>query len=352
LAAIVRDRFLEPSSATTISDVARRAKVSPATVSRVLNDDPRVGNPYRRRVLEAVEQLGYRPNRLARNMRRQRSGAIGVVVSDIENPHFTEMLRAVEDVAYGGGYRVLVCNTDETAAKQATYLTELMDERVLGVILSASDPGGAEIHQLLDHGIPLVAFDREVADPRADTVIADNVGGARAATELLVEAGHRAITLVGGRREVETGAERLDGYELAMRGAGLVPHHVDGDFRMEGGRSAVAALLADRERPTALVVANNLMTAGALRAIREAGLGIPDDVALVGIDDPFWAELVDPPLTTMAQPVRRMAIDAAELLIERVAGARRAPRRVVHRFELRRRASCGGSRSPTTGRSR
>jgi LacI family transcriptional regulator len=347
----LRHRFPESRSATTISDVARRAKVSPATVSRVLNDDPRVGNPYRRRVLEAVEQLGYRPNRLARNLRRQRSGAIGVVVSDIENPHFTEMLRAVEDVAYGGGYRVLVCNTDETPAKQATYIAELMDERVLGIVLSASDPHGAEIRHLLDHGIPLVAFDREVADARADTVIADNVGGARAATELLVQAGHRAITLVGGRREVETGAERLDGYELAMRAAGLEPHSVDGDFRMEGGQAAVAALLAGPARPSGLVVANNLMTAGALRAIRDAGLRIPDEIALVGIDDPFWAELVDPPLTTMAQPVRRMAIDAAELLLERVAGTHRAPRRIVHRFELRRRASCGGPRSAATGRS-
>lgn len=325
--------------------------MSPATVSRVLNNDVRVGSRYRRRVLDVVEELGYRPNRLARNLRRQRSGAIGVVVSDIENPHFTEMLRAVEDVAYTSGYRVLVCNTDETPAKQSTYLTELMDERVLGVILSPSDPGGAEIHRLIDHDIPLVAFDREVADSRADTVIADNIHGARAATELAIEAGHRAIVFVAGRTEVETGRERLDGYEIAMLAAGLEPHHVDGDFRMEASHSAVAALLAQRHRPTAVVIANNLMTAGALRAIREAGLHVPDDISLVGIDDPFWADLVDPPLTTMAQPVRQMAADAAELLIERVTGVRSAPRRIVHRFELRRRASCSIPPPATTGRS-
>jgi LacI family transcriptional regulator len=347
----LRGRFLTGSTPTTISDVARHAGVSPATVSRVLNDDARVGSSYRRRVVDAVEELGYRPNRLARNLRRQQSGAIGVVVSDIENPHFTEMLRAVEDVAYTSGYRVLVCNTDETPGKQATYLTELMDERVLGVILSPSDPSGAEIQRLIDHNIPLVAFDREVADPRADTVIADNVRGARAATELAIGAGHSAIAFVAGRTEVETGRERLDGYEMAMLAAGLQPHHVDGDFRMEASHSAVAALLAERKRPTAIVVANNLMTAGALRAIRDAGLRIPEDISLIGIDDPFWAELVDPPLTTMAQPVRRMAADAAELLIERVTRVRTAPRRIVHRFELRRRASCGVPRSATTGRS-
>ncbi|MCW2975317.1 MAG: transcriptional regulator, LacI family [Actinomycetia bacterium] len=325
----------------TITDVARRASVSPATVSRVLNGDESVGAGYQRRVRRAVEELGYRPNRLAQNLRRQRSAAIGVVVSDIENPHFSEMVRAVEDQAYGRGYRVLVCNTDESPAKQATYLDTLVEERVLGVILSPSDAHDPQISALLDNGTPVVAFDREVDDRRADAVIADNLEGARTAVEVLVRSGHERITFVSGRRDVETGAKRLDGFEFAMRSHGLEARSVDGEFRTDGGHAAVAGLLASPDRPSALIVGNNLMTLGVLRAIREAGLRAPHDIALVAFDDPPWAEFVDPPLTTLAQPVRRMATEAMELLLERVTGARTEPRRTVHPFELRLRASSG-----------
>lgn len=325
----------------TIAEVARHASVSPATVSRVLNGDARVGDELRRRVLDSVDELGYRPNRLARNLRKRSSETIGVVVPDIENPHFGEMVRAVEDTAYARGYRVLVCNTDETPEKQHGYLLELADERVRGVILSPSDPSDTAIAALVDGGIAVTAFDRQVDDPRVDVVIGDNVAATRAATELLVGAGHSRIALVAGRQDVETGAERREGYELAMHAAGLTPRTVDGRFRVEGGRDAVRELLSGTEPPTALVVANNLMTVGALIGIREAGASVPADVALVGIDDPMWASLIDPPLTAVAQPVRRMAVDAMELLIERVAGTRSEPRRIVHPFELRRRASCG-----------
>lgn len=324
-----------------LREVAAHAKVSPATVSRVLNGDARVGQAYRDRVLAAVEELDYRPNRLARGLRRQRSAAIGVVVADIENPHFSEMVRAVEDVAFSRGHPLLVCNTDENPEKQRVYLNTMLDERVLGVIISPADANSAEVSYLLDAGIPVVAFDREVSDPRVDVVIADNTRAVRAATELLTTAGHREIAFVAGRLDVETGAERLDGYQIAMREAGLTPRVLAGGFRVEEAHAGVAACLESSSRPTALVVSNNLMTAGALGAIRDAGLVMPTDIALVGIDDPLWAPFVQPPLTTMAQPVRRMAVDAVELLLERVSGGRSEPRRVLHRFELRRRESCG-----------
>jgi LacI family transcriptional regulator len=338
---MVGKRFLnEPrAEGLKISDVARRASVSPATVSRVLNGDPRVGEAYRTRVLRAVEELDYRPNVLARNLRRQRTATIGVVVPDIENPHFGEMVRSVEDQAFDAGYRVLVCNTDETSEKQRAYLEALIDERVLGVIISPSDPGDEQISRLLDLRIPVVACDREVADARADAVLADNVKAMRIGSDVLVAAGHRRIAFIGGRTDVETGAERLAGYEMAMRAAELEPLVVDGDFRLERAEVAVAGLLRREPRPTALIVGNNLMTLGALRAIRDAGLRVPADIALVGVDDPPWSALVDPPLTTLAQPVRAMAADAMELLLQRVAGSREHPRRIVHPFELRMRAS-------------
>jgi LacI family transcriptional regulator len=208
-------------------------------------------------------------------------------------------------------------------------------------VLSTSDPAGREISELLDRGIPLVAFDREVADARADAVIAENVGAARSAVELLVGGGHRRIAFVSGRRDFETGAERLDGYQLAMRAHGLVPEVVEGCFRTDTARAAVAQLMAETDRPTALIVGNNLMTLGALAAVRDAGITVPHHLSLVAFDDPSWAALVDPPLTTFAQPARRMATEAMELLLERISGARTEPRRTVHPFVLRKRASCG-----------
>jgi DNA-binding LacI/PurR family transcriptional regulator len=325
--------------ATTLAQVARHALVSPATVSRVLNDDPRVGEDYRARVLSAVAELDYRPNRLARNLRKQRTATIGVVVPDIENPHFSEMVRSAEDTAFDRGYRVLVCNTDERSEKQSAYLEALLDERVAGVMISPSDPRGTQISALLDRRIPVVAFDREVADERADAVLADNVRATRTATQLLLDEGHERIAFVGGRRDVETGAERLAGYEMAMRAAALERVTLDGEFRLEAAQAAIERRLATGEPPTAVVVANNLMTVGVLRALRRAGLHVPQDVSLVGIDDPAWAELIDPPLTAMAQPVGRMAADAMMLLMERVRDGAGEPRRIVHSFELRRRAS-------------
>jgi LacI family transcriptional regulator len=340
---MVGNRFLSESASERlkISDVARHASVSPATVSRVLNGDPRVGDAYRKRVLRSVQELDYRPNVLARNLRRQRTATIGVVVPDIGNPHFGEMLRAIEDQAFDAGYRVLVCNTGENAEKQRAYLEALIDERVLGVIISPADPEGEQITHLLDLGTPVVACDRAVADPRADAVLADNVKALRIGTDLLVGEGHGRIAFVGGRVDVETGAERLAGYEMAMRSAGLEPLTVDGDFRLDRAEEAVTLLLEQEPQPSAMVVANNLMTLGALRAIADAGLKVPAEIALVAVDDPPWSALVDPPLTTLAQPVRAMAADAMELLLQRVTGARESPRRIVHPFELRERASTG-----------
>ncbi|HEU5430389.1 MAG TPA: LacI family DNA-binding transcriptional regulator [Thermomicrobiales bacterium] len=327
---------------TTIKTVAERAGVSPATVSRVLSGAAGVGPDRRDRVLRAVAELGYRPNRLAANLRRQTTQTIGVVVSDIENPHFTQMVRAVEDAAFGRGCRVLLCNTDETPDKQRTYLDMLAGERVQGVILAPSDPAGDEIGRLLDLGIPLVAFDRIVDDGRADAVIVDNAEAGRRAAAHLLALGHRRIGFVGGRPEIQTGGERLAGYERAMAAAGLAPLAADGAFRLDGGRRAAETLL-DGGDVTALIVANNLMTVGALQAIRERGLRVPDELALVAVDDPFWAELTDPPLTTLAQPVRRMAESAVRLLFERIAEARTAPRCLVFDVELRVRRSCGAA---------
>jgi DNA-binding LacI/PurR family transcriptional regulator len=322
-----------------IAEVARHASVSPATVSRVLNGHPQVGEDKRKRVLDAIAELDYRPNPLARSLRKQRSAMIGVIVADIGNAYFGSAIRAVENAAFKEGYRVLVCNTDESATKQEAYLQALEEERVLGVIISPSNPDSLGATSLLDQGIPVVALDRAVSDPRADAVLPDNVNGARTATQLLLDSGHRDIGILAGPLETEIAAERLAGYAVAMRAAGLELQTIEGGFRSEVAHEAVTRLLDQSALPAALLVSNNLMMLGALKAVREAGLRVPDDVAVVGIGDPEWATLIDPPLTMMAVPVSNMALDAMELLLQRVLHSRESPRRIIHPMELRVRAS-------------
>jgi LacI family transcriptional regulator len=330
----------------TIKQVAERAQVSSATVSRVLNGDQRVAPDLRTRVLKAARDLKYRRNSVARNLRRRQSETIGVVVSDIENPHFTQSVRSIEDAAYKQGYRVILCNTDETAEKQSAYLEVLAAEQVIGIILAAASPSDPTITAVLDMGIPIVAFDRSVDDQRADAVIGDNIEAARVATDHLVKkAGRRNVGFISGRLEIQTGVDRLKGYQDAMLDLGLPTVLGHGGFRLGSAQQATRDLLADNPLLDGLVIANNLMTIGALKALRTAGKRIPDDVAVVSIDDPPWAALVDPSMTTLGQPVRQMALRAFELLMDQITTQRTAARVVVFSFELCVRHSCGSVES-------
>jgi DNA-binding LacI/PurR family transcriptional regulator len=322
-----------------IKQVAERAQVSSATVSRVLNHDARVSESARERVLKATAELDYRPNRIARSLRRQATETIGVVVSDIENPHFTRAVRAIEDAAYKRGYRVILCNTDETPEKQRAYLQVLAAEQVVGVIIAPADPTDPTISSLIDMNIPVVAFDRSVDDQRADAVFADNVQVARRATEHLIQSGCQHVGFIAGRREIQTGAERLHGYEDAMNEHGLPLAVGDGEFRLDTAQEATKRLLANTPALDGLVVANNLMAIGALRALRESGKTVPDNIAFVGIDDPPWAGLVDPPMTTFGQPIQEMARLSFEMLLERIEKKRTHARFVIFNFEPHFRAS-------------
>lgn len=333
----------------TIKQVAERARVSSATVSRVLNHDRRVSVANRDRVLQAVAELEYRPNGLARNLRRQKTDTIGVVVSDIENPHFTRAVRAIEDAAYKQGFRVILCNTDETPEKQRAYLEVLAAEQVVGVILVPADPHDSTISALIDMGVPIVAFDRSVDDQRADAVYADNVHAASVATDHLYTLGRRQIGAIAGRMEIQTGAERLLGYQNVMAQHDLPTAIGCGEFRLVSAQRATHQLMADHPNLDGLVVANNLMAIGALNALRDAGKRVPEDVAVVAIDDPPWAGLVGPALTTLGQPIAQMARSAFDLLVDRITKQRTQARFVIFNFELIVRDSCGarqGEREP------
>ena len=329
----------------TLRDVARRAGVSTSTVSHVLNGTRPVSEELRRRVLDAMHELGYEPNAVARSLKVNRSNTIGLIISDISNPFFTAVVRGVEDVAQARGYTVILCNSDEDVAKETTYLKVLRSKRVDGLILAPAGRPHEYLRNLVKADFPLVFLDRDIEGLGVAAVLLDNEGAARQAVRHLVDLGHRRIGMITGRPSISTTTERLAGYLAALREAGLPVDErliVSGGSSIEGGRAAANALLDLDPRPTAIFSANNLMTIGALVAIDARGLSIPEDIALVGFDDFPWSGVLRPRLTTVAQPTYELGRMAAEVLLRRLAGSRsEPPERVVLPGKLTVRESCG-----------
>ncbi|MEJ5943966.1 LacI family DNA-binding transcriptional regulator [Pseudokineococcus basanitobsidens] len=314
---------------TKLSDVARMAGVSPATASRALNGVSTVDPALARRVLEAATSLDYRPNGVARNLRRRRTDVWALLIADVSNPFFTAVARGVEDIAQANGYSVLLCNTDEDAAKEAQYLAVAELEQVAGVLLSPSAPGcGAA--RLVRSGIPVVSVDRPSPDA-VDAVLVDSRGAAGAAARHLLEEGWGRVACVTGPEGVATAEERLRGYRDAVGAPSADGSLVRrAPFTVEGGRSAAASLLDSDEPPDALLVANSLMALGVLRALADHGLRMGADVGLVAFDDAPWSTLVEPAVTVVAQPAYELGTRAAQLLLERVRGeATDVPARTV-----------------------
>ena len=326
---------------TTIRDVAATAGVSPATVSRVLNGKQDVGAELRSRVLAVVSELGYRPNGPARSLRTRAAMVLGLVISDITNSFFTAVVRGVEDRAQQAGYSVVLANADEDLAKEAGYLDIAAAEHMAGVLLSPASSRSTRIDVLREQGIPAVAIDRRL-NAAVDSVTVNNHRAAREATEHLIGQGCRRVGFVAGPVQTTTGASRLAGYRAALRAAGHEPDPAliaYADFRTEGGYAATRRLLSGRKRPDGLFISNNLMTIGGLQAIAEAGLAVPEDIAVVGFDDASWATALRPPLTVVTQPTYEIGSTAVDLLLRRIAGEEFPPRNVVLRARLVKRAS-------------
>ncbi len=305
----------------TSHDVAKKAGVSVATVSRVLNSSPLVTEAARRKVLRAVKELNYQPNRAAQRLRAGRSRVIGLIISDIQNPFFTSVVRGIEDVAYQHGYSLVLCNSDEDPEKEKLYINVMRSEDVAGVILASASEANPQVDDLIAHNIPIVAIDRQIDDRQIDSVLATNIEGARAAVAHLIELGHRCIGYIGLPLTRTPGKERYEGYQRALSDHRL-PVSSDyvrlADAKQPGGYASTRDLLKQQPCVTALFVANNLMTLGALDAIRERGLKIPDDISIIGFDDMPWANLLQPPLTAIAQPTYELGQRAAELLLGRL----------------------------------
>jgi len=311
-----------------IADVARLAGVCTATVSRVLNGRATVRPATRERVLAAAAQLEYRPHPGARGLRSRRLAMIGVIVADIANPFFGTILRGIESVVAPHGYPVMVCNTDESPERERFYVKAMLAERVAGVIFAPSSEDPAAVRPLLEAGIPTVCVDRAPAGEAVDCVLLDNALGMQMAVDHLLGQGYRRIGLVTGPLSTTTGRERLAGFQRALARAGL-PEESD-LVRETGGYRRTAELLDQQRPPEALIVANGMMTLGAMAAVHERELAIPGDLALLGFDDAPWLRFVAPPLTVVEQPVRAFGERAADLLLAAMQGGQgRAPRRVV-----------------------
>lgn len=308
----------------TIRDVAAVAGVSPATVSRVLNGDARVAPSLVEKVRRAADKLGYRPNRQARSLRTRATTVLGLIISDIQNPFFTAIVRGVEDAASARGFSVVLANADEDLDKEQRYLEVAAAEQMAGVVLSPATGTRTRIDVLTQRHIPVVTIDRKIRTAAVDSVTINNREAAAAVVTHLIEQGCRRIGMITGRKDASTTEERLAGYRDALRLAGL-PFDAGlcqpGEFRVEGGRAAATRLMSGTPRPDALFVANNLMTVGTLTALDELGLGYPDDVALAGFDDISWAGF-GPPLTLVEQPTYEIGRTATELLLRRIAGER------------------------------
>lgn len=306
---------------TTIQDVARAAGVSTATVSRVLNGNAEVNLEMAARVTATVQQLGYRPNGVARNLRRRTASVWGLIISDVESSYFTTLVRGVEDLARANGFSVVVCNSQDDPEQEARYIEVALAEQMAGVILSPAR-STSDISELIARGIPVVTIDRRLDDQIAAAVVVDNAAAAHNATLHLLDNGYRRVACVTGPQHVSTAVERLAGYRDALRARGIpreaALEQIE-NYREDGGYRAVERLMTSARPPDAFLLANGLLTVGALRALHAGGYSIPAEVGVVGFDDTPWAQVTLPPLTTVAQPTDALGRAAAEFLLAKGA---------------------------------
>ncbi|MBN1314498.1 MAG: LacI family DNA-binding transcriptional regulator [Anaerolineales bacterium] len=326
-----------------ISDVARRANVSVATVSRVLTKKTPVSEELSERVMQAVKELGYQPSRVAQSLRKKTSSILGLIISDIQNPFFTSLVRAVEDAAYQYNYGIFLCNSDEDIEKESFYIDLLIAEQVSGVVISPSQERNNPSKKLLDAGIPVVSVDRRMLDLEVDTVVIDNVESSRALVNHLIEDGHRQIGAILGSDNITTGRERRLGYSAALKDHGILPveeYVLTGQPKKEFGFDCTNRLIDLENPPTAIFAGNNLIAMGALMAIQSRGMVIPDEIALVAFDDLDWTALVRPAITVVKQPTYRLGASATDLLLRRIEDEDRPIAEVVLKPPLCIRQSC------------
>lgn len=317
----------------TIKEVAKKVGVNPSTVSRVLNGDLHLSirEETRNRILEAIKEMGYSPNPIARSLRMKTSNTIGMLIPDITNPFFPEVIKGAETAASERELSLILCNTDESSAKEKNLIKFLIDRRVDGLLLFSSRLEDETISKVEKSGIPFVLVNRGSRSNTGAYVVVDNSLGAKLAINHLIDLGHKKIAHISGFLYTETGLERLEGYRKSLNASGLPfisEYMVEAGFAEQQGYTAMLKLLSLEDRPTAVFVANDLMAMGAMTAIMEKGLSVPEDISVIGFDDIWIAGRITPSLTTVKIPLNEMGylslqiiaakIDQREILNDRI----------------------------------
>jgi len=306
---------------STIKDVASLAKVSTTTVSHVINNTRVVSSELRDRVQQAMQRLDYHPNALARSLRSGSTKTIGLIIPDISNLFFAETSRYIEDYGNAEGFSVILCNTDDKLEKESSYIEVLIEKKVDGIIFISAGDSTKNLKRLRSLRVPVVVADRDVKDFPVDVILVNNLAGGFMATNYLIQLGHKEIAHIAGPSTITPSAQRTEGYLSAMQQHGLQvkPKFVfEGDFRIESGERAMQALLTQPSLPTAIFVSNDMMAFGAIRALYDRDIKIPEDISIIGFDDTLLTKSFIPPLTTIAQPIRQLAELIVKTLVKRI----------------------------------
>ncbi len=328
----------------TMRQIAERAQVSIGTVSHVVNSTARVRPKLRLRVLEAIRALGFQPSAIAQGLRLNRTKTLGMIIPDITNPFFPSVVRGAEDVAFRHSYRLILCNTDNDPAKEASYLAELRSFRAAGLLIipAAGSSLASEVLAGTPGTPPAVCLDRCPEGWTGDAVVVANERGSYRATKYLIESGHRHIAVITGPALLANALERLNGFKKALREAHLPlpPEFVqEAEFNTRSGFRVAKRLFRMLPRPTAIFACNDLMALGVLHAAHDLGLRCPSDLSLVGFDNLEFCEYTSPALTSVFQPGYQLGAKAAGLLVERINGLKKKPMRILLETELKIRSS-------------
>ena len=323
----------------TIKDIAKAANVSIATVSRVINNKNQgVGQETREKILKIIEDLNYYPNRIARGMVTKQSNMLGLILPDISNPFFPDLVRGVEDTASNFGYNIVLCNADNNKDKEEAYIRVLKENNAAGIFyISVIRKNDNNIKHLLEGRIPFVLMDRRVNVENVPKVYTDNVTGMSEMVEYLIQHGHRKIAYISGPKYNSSSEQRLKGYTMALSHAGisLEPALIrEGDYMIDSGYQLMTELLDQGRDFTAIACANDMMAVGALEVLKARGIKVPEEISITGYDDIFMSTVTSPKLTTVAQPKYEMGCIAAELLIKLVRGQHITEKEVILHSKL------------------
>jgi len=331
---------------SNLKDIAKKLNISVSTVSRVVNNKQYVKPKTREMVVQALNELNYRPNQVARSLKNKITRTIGIMVPDISEDFFAYVIKGVDSVLSKNGYTIVLCDTGENPEKEELYLNLLLEKQIDGVILATVCKEHKTINKLIGYGVPIIFIDNlPKIKSNYDSVIIDNSKASYIATEHLINLGHKNIGIIVGKLDETTGYERLIGYKKALEDNKI---DVDerlirvGDFKEKSGHENMKSLLDSNDYLTALYVASSKMTYGAIKAIKEKGLKIPEDISLVGFDIHDISGLISPSITTILQPEEHIGKVAAELMMKRLFEPdERLSQKIVLEPEILIRDSCG-----------